>query len=295
MVDHLVRGILQPHGLRVVFARVTELSRLARMLHGLYPTSAYLFGEALAAGVLLGSLQKEKTRVNFQVLCDGPVKGFFVDADAEGNVRGYVRQPEVGFSGDPRQGARAALGGAGTLSVLRDIGAEGYYRGSVALEAFELARDLGRFFAESEQVQTAVDLAVVKKGDEPLGEVAGLLVQKLPDGDGAEVERIRSALAGGALAAALEQGPSAQEVIAACCGPGFELLADTAISYVCTCSAARARTAVSALGPDGIDDVLANEKKVEITCEFCKKRYLLDAAELEKLKSDLLAQAKGEG
>jgi molecular chaperone Hsp33 len=293
MIDHLVRGILEPQGLRVVFVRVTELSRLARMLHGLYPTSAYLFGEALAAGLLLGALQKEKTRVNFQVLCDGP--GFFVDADADGNVRGYVRQPEVGFSGDPRQGARAALGGAGTLSVLRDIGAEGYYRGSVPLEAFELARDLGRYFAESEQVQSAVDIAVLKQGDEPLGEVAGLLVQKLPDGDAAALGRIGSGLAGGALAAALEQSASAHDVITACCGPGFELLADTPVSYLCTCSAARARTAVSALGPEGIDDVLANEKKVEITCEFCKKRYLLDAAALEKLKADLLAQAKGEG
>ena len=38
--------------------------------------------------------------------------------------------------------------------------------------------------------------------------------------------------------------------------------------------------AVSALGPDGIRKVLAEEKQVVIDCEFCKKRYVVDEPEL---------------
>ena len=38
--------------------------------------------------------------------------------------------------------------------------------------------------------------------------------------------------------------------------------------------------AVSALGPDGIRSVLAEERQVVIDCEFCKKRYVIDEAEL---------------
>src|SRR5512133_1329349 len=122
MADRLCRGVFPSRGLRAVFVRVGDTARMARVLHGLYPTSARLFAQGLAAGALLGALQKEKERVNLQLECDGPLAGLLVDADAEGNVRGWVRGAAVNFPGDPERGARAALGGSGYLSVLRDLG-----------------------------------------------------------------------------------------------------------------------------------------------------------------------------
>jgi len=182
MSDRLCRGLVPHGGLRAVYARVGDIARMARVLHGLYPTAAQLFAEALAAGAVLGALQKHDGRVNLQLECDGPLAGLFVDADHAGNVRGYVRRPSVNFPGDPVRGARAALGGSGFLSVLRDLGGQ-HYRSAVELSAFDLAEDLRRWFRASEQVDTALDLAVVGRGGEPLAEVAALLVQKLPDGD----------------------------------------------------------------------------------------------------------------
>ena len=38
--------------------------------------------------------------------------------------------------------------------------------------------------------------------------------------------------------------------------------------------------AVTALGPDGIRTVLAEDRQVVIDCEFCKKRYVVGEAEL---------------
>src|SRR5919198_92269 len=245
MSDRLVRGLVAAKGLRAIYVRVSDTARIARMLHGLYPTSAHLFGEALAAGLLVASLQKERSRVNLQIECDGPIRGLFVDADQDGNVRGYVRGPNVNFPGDPAAGARAALGGSGFLSVMRDLGEGQFYRGQVELRAMDLARDLDRYFAESEQVATALDLCVTPKDGEPLGEVAGLLVQKLPD-----VE----------------------------------------VAYRCGCSRERARTAVSALGREGIAEVLANEREAVITCEFCHQRYVIGEAELREIAQRLAAQ-----
>lgn len=275
MPDRLCRGLVSSHGVRAVFVRVGDTARMARMLHGLYPTSAHVFAQALAGGALLGALQKDAGRVNLQVECDGPLAGLLVDADAGGNVRGYVRRPQVNFPGDAARGARAALGGAGFLSVLRNLGNGQHYRSAVELRAMDLPEDLRRWFASSEQVATALDVAVVPFADEPLGEVAALLVQRLPDGDDAAIERARERLAAGALAAALARRATAQELIAAVCGEGFELLADSEIAYRCGCSDERARAAVSALGREGVLDVLATEKEAVITCEFCRSRYVV--------------------
>jgi len=284
-MDRIVRGLLPDQGLRVVFARVGDTARMARMLHGLYPTSAHLFAEAIAGGLLLGSLQKDHARVNLQVECDGPLHGLLVDADAEGNVRGYVRGPSVNFPGDPARGAHAALGGSGFLSVLRDLGSGNWYRAHVELRHLSIPRDLARYFEESEQVDTALDVAVLPRDGEPLGEVAGLLFQKLPDGDGAALARLRARLAGGALAATLAKGGAAQEVIAAVAGDegAFELLADQEVAYRCSCSLERARNAVSALARAELEDVLEKEKEAVITCEFCHQRYVVAEAELRDM------------
>jgi molecular chaperone Hsp33 len=290
MSDKLCRGLVPARGLRVVYVRVGDTARMARMLHGLYPTAAHLFGEALAAGALLGALQKDGARVNLQVECDGPLGGLFVDADGEGNVRGYVRHPQVHFPGDPARGAHAALGGSGFLSVIRDLGGGQHYRSAVELKALSLADDLRRWFAASEQVATAIDLAVVPRDGEPLGEVAGILVQRLPDGDDAAVASVRAELAAGALRDAAARGASAQQTIVAVCGDGFELLADEEIAYRCGCSLERARVAVSALGQEGIAEVLANEREAVVTCEFCRSRYVVPEGELREIARRLAAQ-----
>jgi molecular chaperone Hsp33 len=94
MIDRLVRGLFPSRGLRALFVRVGDISRMVRVLHGLTPTTGRLFAELLAGGALVGALQKEEgTRVNLQLEGDGPVRGLFVDADPDGNVRGYVRAP----------------------------------------------------------------------------------------------------------------------------------------------------------------------------------------------------------
>jgi molecular chaperone Hsp33 len=283
MTDRLCRGLYPDRGLRAVLARVGDTARMARVLHGLAPTAARLFAEALAAGVLLGALQKEKGRVNLQLECDGPVGGLLVDADPAGNVRGYVKRPEIHFPGDAARGARAALGGSGYLSILRDLGGGQHYRSAVELRALELAADLRRWFASSEQVETALDLAVLPAGDEPLGEVVGVLVQRLPDGDAAALEDVRRRIAEGALAAAAGRRGGAQELIRAVAGDGFDLLADQEIAYRCGCSHARARVAVSALGAEGIAEVIAEDGEAAVTCEFCRQRYVLGAEELREI------------
>jgi molecular chaperone Hsp33 len=293
MIDRLCRGLFPASGLRAAVVRTGDTARMARVLHGLYPTSARLFAKALAGGALLGALQKDKGRVNLQLECDGPLGGLFVDADAEGNVRGYVRHAGVSFAGDPERGERAALGGAGFLSVLREMGGGGggqFYRSAVQLEALDLAGDLRRWFAASEQVETALELAIAPRGDEPLGDVVGLLVQRLPDGDAAAVEAARRRIGDGAVRRAAEAGLGAQELLREVVGEGFDLLADVEVAYRCGCSQERARVAVSALGAQGVAEVIAEQHEAVITCEFCRTRYVVPEAELEDIRRRLLDQ-----
>jgi molecular chaperone Hsp33 len=48
--------------------------------------------------------------------------------------------------------------------------------------------------------------------------------------------------------------------------------------------------AVSALGSDGIAEVLATDRRAEITCEFCRQRYVIEEPELREIAATLEAQ-----
>jgi molecular chaperone Hsp33 len=287
VIDRLSRGLDDRRGLRALLVRVGDLARMTRLLHGLAPTSARVFGEALAAAAILGALQKDEERVNLQLECDGPLRGLFVDADAAGNLRGYVRGPAVHVLGDPAAAAVAALGGSGFLSVLRARADGTFYRSSVELRREPLSGALRRWFQASEQVETALALEVVPAGDEPLGQVAALLVQRLPGGEAAAVVDAGDAIAAGACREALVAGAPALAVIEAVAGPGFELLSDQEVAYRCGCGLDRVKNAVTALGADGIADLAATVGRAEVDCEFCHAHYVLEADVLRDLERRL--------
>ncbi len=280
MKDQLLRGLIEPADLRVIQVEATDLSRMARMLHGLAPTSAAVFAEALAAGLLLGALQKDRTRVNLSLEVDGPIGGLLVDADTEGNIRGRIRRPDIHFPGDPSVGPRAALGGSGTLSVLRDQGRGEFYRGSVEFTPGTLTENLRRYFASSEQVASVLDLRVLPHDGEPLGVVAGIVVQKMPGGSLEALEEVRLRLEAGSFRDALARGERGETLASAAVGTRLQVLAQGPVSYVCNCTRERAVNAVSALGPDGIRQVIVEDGQVVIDCEFCRKRYVIGEAEL---------------
>jgi molecular chaperone Hsp33 len=291
--DHLSVGLLPDLGLRVVFARVGDTARASRALHGLAGTSAYLFAQALAAAALFGATQREGGRANLQIVCDGPLRGLLVDAEPGGALRGYVRVPWVHFDGDPERAARAALGGQGHLAVRLDPGDGTHQRSLLDLRARSLPEDLRRWFATSHVAAAAADVAVVPRGDEPLGDVAGILVQQVDDEESDAIAAARARVAAGVLGRSLAAGLPAGEVIAAVAGDGFELQADVEVAYRCGCSPARARVAVSALGPSGIAEILGAERRATITCEFCRQQYVLGPEELEEVARKLAEQGAG--
>lgn len=295
MGDELVSALLKDLNLRVLLAITPMAARKAREQAHLWPTSAVLLSQGLTAAALMGALQKEKSRINVQLECDGPLRGFFADSDSEGHVRGYVKNPNVEFSGASEAFRwRPALGNSGFLSVLRDLGQGEYYRSSVALERLDFARDLERYFEISEQLRTHVMLEALPVDREPLGIVAGLLVQPLPDGDAEAFARIGKRLRDeGAFRATLDPAVVSQGAAALLRSlfpeDNLEVMSRFPIELTCSCSRDRVLNALIAMGREELQSLLEEEGKAEATCQFCSTHYVIPGEEIRAL----LAQASG--
>lgn len=287
MADELVSALLKDANLKVVLATTTGLSRHAREIHQAFGAASEVMSQGLTGALLLASLQKEATRVNLQLACDGPLGGFFADAGSDGTVRGYVKNPIVAMHG--QEGLykwRPVFGNSGFLSVLRDLGGGEFYRSSVELTEFDVAADLERYFTISEQTTTRVTLETLPQGEDTLGVVGGVLVQPLPDGDRAVADAIGAELRGGLFAKKLagEDGtpPSASQLLAGLFPDrtDVDLLAVYPVSFGCTCSEERVKRALGAMGKAELEDLLAKEGKAEATCHFCSTQYVIDAEAL---------------
>lgn len=285
--DGVVRALLPEARLRVAVVVCTAAARTARRLHHLRPVSAALLGQGLAAGALLAALTKDEGRLNLQLECDGPLRGLFVDASGRGELRGYVKNPGVDLEGTGAFRWRPALGNSGFLSVLKDPGHGEPYRSSVQLTAHSLAADLNHYFELSDQVATHVGLEVRADAEEPLGAVAGVLLQALPDGDLAELRRRAEGL-DAALASALAARPRGARALLQALFPGAEVLAAGPAVWRCACSKQRVLDAIGSLGRAEVQAILDEQGQAAVECQFCRTRHVATRADLEQL----LAAAK---
>ncbi|HYO58582.1 Hsp33 family molecular chaperone HslO [Archangium sp.] len=295
MADELVSGLLKETDLRVVLVTTSELARRARELHRSETASALLVAEGLTAGALLAALQKSDSRVNLQLECDGPLRGLFVDADTTGVLRGYAKNPLVSHLGS--EGTyhwRPALGNKGFLSVLRDLGGGEYYRSAVELEAFDLAKDLERYFSISDQLPTRVYLTVLPAASngatEPLGTVAGLFLQPLPDGDQAAFRELGDRFARDfepTVKAHAGQGTTAL-LKALVSQPDLEVMSRYPVSFTCSCSKDRVKRALVSMGREELEDILAKEGKAEADCHFCTSHYVVTRDEIREILAEMI-------
>lgn len=290
MVDEVVMGVLQDAEIRVVAAVATGVARTARDQHKARTAAAHVLAEGLVGSALLSALQLQKSgkRINLQLECDGPLRGIFVESEAGGALRGYAKNPFVEHEGNPGEYHwRPVYGNSGFLSVLRDQGDGEYFRSSVQLEDFDLPRDFERYFRVSDQVETALVIRVLPKGNEPLGTVAGILLQALPNGNIEALQALKQRLQAGALdeaVASLGSEVSARALISAVTkGHAVEVTSQYPIAWRCPCSKDRVVRALLTLGPAELTDMLEKEGKAEASCHFCSTEYRVDAEELKAL------------
>lgn len=290
MSDMLVRAISEDGLVKAAAVVTTELTERARRIHHTLPVGTAALGRALAAASLMGSAMKgEGESVTLQWKGGGPLGTVLAVSDAEGNVRGYVTDPTVDLPlrGDGKLAVGEAVGSAGTLTVVKDLGLREPYVGTVDLLSGEIAEDVAAYFAESEQIPTACALGVLVERDQSVRAAGGYLIQLLP-GAGEDVaarveEGVREAES---VTAFLRRGADAEALLRHAM-PGFTLkLLETApVAYRCYCSRERVERALLSLGAEELGSLRREQGQAELSCQFCDRVYRFSGEELAALEA----------
>jgi molecular chaperone Hsp33 len=293
--DEIVRCVLVGLPVRIVAALTTDTTREAARRHQAGRAGTIALGRGLTAGLLLATLTKDEERVTLQVLGDGPLGGITVDAHGDGTVRATVKHPRAGRIPEglvptTRPTLADAIGRAGVVSVIRDVGLRENFSGTTEIRSGEIDEDVERYLTESEQVESALACEATAEADGRVTASAGVLVQALPGSEGAlDVVLARGLFQDGALARVVAGGlpSSGEDLVAAVFGGRLgqiRLLDRRPLRFFCPCSRERAGDSLAMLGDADLSTMILDDGKAEVICDFCRARYDFDDKDLERIR-----------
>ncbi|GIP14280.1 MAG: Hsp33 family molecular chaperone HslO [Paenibacillus macerans] len=283
--DRLIRGIALDGKVRAFAVRTTRLVEELRRRHDTYPTATAAFGRTLTAGAMMGAMLKGEEKLTIQVKGDGPIGPIVVDANAKGEVRGYVKNPHVHLPSNSqgKLDVRGVVGTTGFINVTKDLGLKEPYRGSVPLISGELGEDFTYYFAVSEQTPSAVGLGVLVDVDNSVIVAGGFIIQLLPGLTDREIDAIEQAV--GQLppvTTLLDEGLELEEMLLRLV-PDFKVLEEMDIVFSCSCSRERVESTLISLGKNELTELRDEGKDAEVVCDFCNEVYNFTPQDLENL------------
>lgn len=289
--DYLVRGTAWGGKLRVFAIQTTALVEELRRRHGTLPTATAALGRSATAGAMMGAMMKGQEKLTIQVQGDGPIGQIVVDANAAGEVRGYVDNPEVLLPSNAlgKLDVAGAVGTSGYIHIIKDLGMKEPYRGSVPIVSGELAEDFTYYFATSEQTPSVVGLSVLVDEYGGVITAGGFIVQVLPGMTDEEIGNLESALADmPPISKLMEQGETPEGLLRRVVGEDLQLMDELAIVFQCQCSQERVERTLISMGEHELQQLIEEDGQAQVECHFCNERYVFDRAQLELL----LEQAK---
>ncbi|MCA1623467.1 MAG: Hsp33 family molecular chaperone HslO [Acidobacteria bacterium] len=291
-MDKLIHGVAADGMVRVMAAVTTDIATEVIRRHRTSPTASAALGRVLTGTLLLGSSLKDFDRLTVKIECNGAVGGIVAEADATGNVRGYVKnsRAEVPFNNNGKFNVRGIIG-EGMFYVIRESGYDiGLYSepyvGSVPIVSGEIAEDFAYYLAKSEQIPSAVLLGVLLQKSEPFVKASGgVMLQMLPGANPHIITMIEDTIQHAPhLTSVIGNKATSEDLVKLALGEiNFKILEEKEIKFACTCSFDRAVSLIGSLGASEVESMLREDKGAVMTCGFCNETYRLDEANLQEI------------
>jgi len=285
--DRLYQFLLVDGAVRGAVVNGTRMINEMRANHGLGILESLVLGRTYLGAILMSSNLKGRDRLSVQFECSGPIQGITVEANAYGEVRGYLHNVTIPVEKLLADFDLSSFFGAGFVTVTRYLeNAKQPFAGKAALKYGNIALDLAYYYLTSEQIPTAFNLSI--KFD-PIGDIigaGGLIVQAMPGaGDDILREMEKLLLSFPSLGAALNRGEDPRELTASvfkAYSPHF--LADYRVEFLCHCNKERTRSMVTLLPLAELKDIMENGPfPVEIRCRHCHTPYHFSKDEIRRI------------
>ncbi|MGC9064073.1 MAG: Hsp33 family molecular chaperone HslO [bacterium] len=290
MIDYLVKAASEDFSFTVSIAITTNLVEKAREIHNTSKLATAALGRALSLVGIMGTELESTQTISFQIISNGPLKGLFVQSDAYGNVRGYVKNPYIELPPNEigKIDVETGIGKTGYLYVVKDLGFGSPYIGITPLVKGGIATDLAHYFYHSEQTPSVVAAGTYTDRSGRVEASGGMIGRVLPGTDSSKInileDKIRQLPP---LSELIREYSSSEAIMRILFGDiPYTIIEKRLLKYHCPCSKDRAKATLILLGKKEIESMI-EEGSAEVTCIFCGSHYHFKKKELEDILSKM--------
>ncbi len=285
--DRIHHFIMARDSIRGVALHATRMVNEMRWNHELGVLETLVLGHAYMAAALMSAQLKGNDRIRIEVECSGPIKGLSAEANAFGEVRGYLDRVPIPIAKPLESFDLSPFFGAGFISVTKYLqDAKHPFTGKVMMEYGSLAKDLALYYLKSEQVPTSISLGILFDKEGQVQGAGGLLLQALPGADDDVLSHLEALVRG---LPSMGQSVKREDFPGAWLDATFQgleprLLDQRGVEFMCHCGEQQIRAMLSMLELNELADMAANGPfPVEIRCHKCNTCYAFDQAAVQAI------------
>ena len=290
-MDRIKRFLAYNGRINIICISSTNLVEEARRIHDLSPLATATLGRCLTMGTIIASgLKGEDDNLTLQIKGNGPIGSVITVSDSKLKSRGYVENPQVDLplKQNGKLDVSGAVGKEGLIYVIKDIGLKEPYIGMSNIVSGEIAEDFAQYFYTSEQKPSAIALGVLVDKD-GVRSAGGYMITPMPDATEDDLfileNRIKEAKS---VSQMLDENMSLEDIAIDITGDiNIKLVEEnTDLKYECNCSKEKMEKALISLGKQELEKIINEDRKAELVCHFCNKKYTFTEEQLKNLLSD---------
>ncbi|WP_139492545.1 Hsp33 family molecular chaperone HslO [Brevibacillus dissolubilis] len=288
--NYIVRATGFDGHVRAFAARTTTILEGIRQSYDMWNTASAALGRTLTVTAIMGAMLKGEEKLTVVVKGGGPIGNITCDANAKGEIRGYVTNPQVHFDLNElgKLDVRRAVGTDGSLFVTKDLGMREPYQGSSPIVSGEIGEDFAYYFVTSEQTPSAVSVGVlVNPEDRSILGSGGFILQLLPGTPEEIITKLEERLKGlPQVSRMVAEGISPEEMIERVL-ENPKILSRLDLEFKCTCSEEKVEGMLYSLGHEELGGMIEEQGEAEVHCNFCNQRYHYSKETLENIRADI--------
>ncbi len=264
----------------------TDIVNTAIKYHNLSQLTAAALGRTMTATIFMSSnFKNQSDKMSVTISGNGVGGHIIVSADSNLNIRGYIDNPSAELPLKPN-GKLDVSGcvGKGSITIVRSTGLKDPYVGTCEIVSGEIAEDFSYYYAVSEQEPTAMALGVKVSGAGVCIGAGGIVIQTLPGCDDETISK------------AEELVSKYTDISTQIAEIGAKGIIDRDFSeynftmreaiYKCNCSKEYIDGVMISLGKAELNDIIKENGKIEVNCQYCDKKYLYYEKDINALFSE---------